>query len=338
MMWWRSAAALLIAATAACTLLQRVVLPYRCNNIEGRVERSLEQLWPERGSFAVRQPAERNVAELAKCLDICKSDVNLRMLTASNLTLLGRSAAAAALLTEALEYDRRPELHFALAEAQVDLGQREAALENFVQAGSFSGFPILDEIPDGELRKKAYERVGSRHERALANTGSPELRNLIANGTFTEAGTSPRTGSSKAGRSPSAARSWQLLNSGAGTVSSALESAPQGRGGRAVHVTTTTPGSGLRQIIARSNSVPRSITTAWVYVTRGTVYLATGNGSSPAATTFSRTVGRWERLEAVNESCPGRTTVIYAASPGGADFYVADVTMRQTFTALPCSG
>ncbi len=337
-MWWRSAVALLIAATAAYALVERVVLPYRCNNIEGRVERSLEQLWPERGSFAVRQPAERNVAELAKCLDICKSDVNIRMLTASNLTLLGRSAAAAALLSEALEYDRRPELHFALGEAQVDLGQREAALENFVQAGSFSGTTILNEIPDGELRKKAYERVGARHERALVNTGSPDLRNLIANGTFTVPGASPRTASSNTGRVPSAARSWQLVNNGTGAISSVLESAPAGRSGRAMHVITSTPGSGLRQIIARSNSVPRSITTAWVYVTRGTVYLATGNGNSPAATTFSRTIGRWERLEAVNESCPGRTTVIYAASPGGADFYVADVTMRQTFTALPCSG
>jgi tetratricopeptide (TPR) repeat protein len=337
-MWWRSAVALLIAATAAYTLVQRVVLPYRCNNIEGRVSRSVQQLWPERGSFEVRQPAERNVAELAECIDICKTDVNVRMLTASNLTLLGRSAAAAALLTEALEYDRRPELHFALAEAQVDLGQRDTALENFVQAGSFSGFQLLDEIPDGELRKKAYERVGSRHERALANTGSPELRNLIANGSFTVAGASPRTASSNAGRSPSAARSWQLFNSGAGAIASSLEAAPSGRSGRALRVTTTTPDSGLRQIIARSNSVQRSVTTAWVYVTRGTVYLATGNGSSPAATTFSRTAGRWERLEAVNESCPGRTTVIYAASPGGADFYVADVTMRQTFTALPCSG
>ena len=48
--------------------------------------------------------------------------------------------------------------------------------------------------------------------------------------------------------------------------------------------------------------------------------------------------GVWERLQAVNESCPGRTTVIYAASPGGAEFYVGEVTMRQTFTALPCSG
>jgi hypothetical protein len=220
----------------------------------------------------------------------------------------------------------------------VDLGQRDAALENFVQAGSFSGFYILQGIPDGELRKKAYERVGSRHERALANTGSPDLRNLVANGTFTEAGAAPRTASSNPGRSPSAARSWQLFNSGDGAVSSALETAPPGRSGRAFHVTTTTPDSGLRQIIARSNTVQRSVTTAWVYVKRGSVYLATGNGSSPAATTFSRSVGRWERLEAVNESCPARTTVIYAASPGGADFYVAEVTMRQTFTALPCSG
>jgi tetratricopeptide (TPR) repeat protein len=335
-MWWRRLAALLIAAAAAYTLFDRVVLPYRCNNLEGRVARSLHQLWPQRGAFEVRQPAEGNVALLAECIDICKTDVNVKMLTASNLTLLGRSEAAAALLTEALRYDRRPELHFALAEAQVDLGRRDEALANFVAAGNFAGFKLLDEIPDGELRTKAYQLVGARFERALVTTHSPELRNLVINGTFAALGASRRTAGSTRGRVPSAARSWQLFNTNNGTVSSVLGRAPAGRSGKALHITTTTPNSGLRQTVGRSNSVPRAIVTAWVYVVRGSVYLAAGNGRSPAATIHSRTTGRWERLETVNESCPSRTIVLNAASPGGAEFYVGEVSMRQTFTVAPC--
>jgi hypothetical protein len=149
----------------------------------------------------------------------------------------------------------------------------------------------------------------------------------------------PRTTSSAPGRVPSAARSWQLFNAGrgGGTIASSLEPAPGGRDGKALHIVTTTPDSGLRQTVARSNSVQRAIVDAWVYVVRGTVYLAAGNGRAPAAIVHSRTVGRWERLEAVNESCPARTVVINASSPDGAEFYVAEVTMRQTFTALPCN-
>lgn len=334
-MLWRRALAVAIAAATAFALYDRVVIPYRCNNAEGLVRRSTDRLMAERDLFAVRPAAERNIATLSDCIDHCPTDVNVKMLTASNLTLLGHSTAAATLLTDALRYDRRPELHLALGIAQTANGERDAALENFVQAGDFAGFDVLADIPDGDLRMRAYERVGERYERALMKTNEQQFRNLVTNGTFTRGG-SPVT-STRRGLGPSAAAGWQLLNSAATPISSAIEAAPAGRRGNAMHIVTTTANSGLRQLVLPMNKVPRAVTTAWVYVVRGSVYLGTGSGTRPFDNVHSRTTGQWERLEAMNDSCPARVVMIYAASPGGAEFYVADVTSRQTFTAIPCN-
>lgn len=316
-MWWRRLASLFVVAAAAFALWHRVVVPWRCNNVEGRVERLTALLWERRDDYAVRAPAERNVRELQECASICETDVNMRMLLASNYTILGRSELAAVMLKQALAHDRRPELHLALGLAQIETGEREAALANFVEAGNFSGLYILRDVTDGELRAKAYEIVGSRQDRAMRSTGQ-EIRELILNGDF-------RFGIA----------GWQLVRRGGAKVTANVERAPAGRPGRALHVVASKPDAGLRHIV---NGRPprRANVSAWVFVRSGSVYLGTGSGSPPLPSTYSKTTGRWEKLEATNESCPARATMIYAASPGGADYYVAEVSSKQTFTALPC--
>ncbi len=283
-MWWRRLAALAIVVAAAFALWRTVIVRWHCNNVEGRVERSTSILWERREDFAARAPAEANVRALQECAELCETDVNMKMLLASNFTILGRSELAAVKLKEALRYDRRPELHLALGLAQVETGERDAALANFVEAGNFAGLHILQDVSDGELRMKAYEIVGARHERAILRTGRDVIHELILNGRFT-LGT----------------RGWDPVESDGGSVSVSAGRAPAGRGGRALHVVTNNADSGVRQTLV-GRPPRRAITTAWVFVRRGTVYLGTGSGRAPLPNTYSKTTGRWEKLEATNDS------------------------------------
>jgi hypothetical protein len=82
--------------------------------------------------------------------------------------------------------------------------------------------------------------------------------------------------------------------------------------------------------------VPRTVTTAWVFVRRGRIYLGSGNGSEPIRNADSTTTGRWEKLEAVNQTCPVTLTVLRAYGPEGAEFLVRDVRSRPTLLAPPC--
>ena len=89
----------------------------------------------------------------------------------------------------------------------------------------------------------------------------------------------------------------------------------------------------MRQIV---NGAPkRANISAWVFVRRGQVYLGSGGARTPVGA-VSNTIGRWQRLETLNDTCPARFIVINAATEGGADFYVDEVTSVETIAAPPC--
>lgn len=315
MTWPRRLGAVAVAAVAAVALHRLVVIPYRCNVIEGQVSRATERVWSERESYRAREVAQRNVALIEECASRCRTDVNLAMLLGSNLWILGRHDAALQQYREALRYEHRPELYMALGLAQSKAGMPEEALANFVRAGEFAGLHILRDIPDAALRWRAHELVGARIEDSLARSGRLNVKNFVQNGTFAK-GT--------AGWTPH------------GDVAVEVVPSTRNPGTRALRVVAREQHAGIRQRYAALSEAPRVRASVWVYVIRGRVAMGTNSGGAPLHNVVSATTGRWERLQAVNESCPSRWITIDAADPGGAEFLVDTVEVRTTVAAPPC--
>jgi tetratricopeptide (TPR) repeat protein len=333
----RSVVAGLILIAAAAALYAIVIVPYRCNLVEGRVSRSLASIWDQRESYGVRPIAERNLAQLASCLVSCKSDVNLHMLAGANLDILGRHSAAIEAYKTGLAYDERPELYIALGNAMIRAGEpKEQAVEHFVKAGEFLGAELLADIPDPEARWQAISIVGARREKALREHGMFDDHNRIANASFASPGPLGRTtATTSADVSPSAAAAWDMYNAKTQPISTALVPSTR-RAGNALHVTVASAHSGVLHSWKLREATPRVRTSAWVYVKRGRVYLGSGDGRPPMMDVFSQSTGRWELLTAVNASCPALVTVICAAGDEGAEFYVDEISAVETLAAPPC--
>lgn len=331
----RKAAALLIAAAAAFAFYRLVIVPWRCNDIEGIVKRATPERVERTDDPALRARAERNLAMIDECRRRCPADVNLAMLTAANLLILGRTAAAVPLYEEALRYDERPEIYLALAETQAMLGRRDEAIRNAIRGAEVVGVEELNGISDVIVRWRAYEVVGARQEKYLLETGLAKRPNVLANADFAEAG--PRGAEvtqSGYGVVPSAARHWELLNP-RGTSTTRIVPSPRRPGGKALHVSVAGVSGGLRQVWPNQLSLPRARTTAWVFVTRGRVALGSGS-SAPMHDAVSTTTGRWEKLEALNQSCPAAMTMLQAVTEDGAEFVVDEVSAQYTLAAPPC--
>jgi hypothetical protein len=99
---------------------------------------------------------------------------------------------------------------------------------------------------------------------------------------------------------------------------------------RMLHVSTTIDTAGLVQAFAPQDTGPERIeSAAWVYVLRGEVAIGTGNGGNTGFDARTSERGRWIRLSAPNGVSPANEFIIYAASPGGAEFFVAAASVRE---------
>lgn len=97
---------------------------------------------------------------------------------------------------------------------------------------------------------------------------------------------------------------------------------PYGQGGSMIHVTTGGPECGIVQAFlpARAGTA-HVVSSAWIYLVRGSVMIGTGNGGNIAAEAACSETGRWMLVEAGNQRSPGSELAIYSASPDGAEFY-----------------
>ncbi|HYV49578.1 MAG TPA: hypothetical protein VFA20_32185 [Myxococcaceae bacterium] len=152
--------------------------------------------------------------------------------------------------------------------------------------------------------------------------------NYLANPSFQNVGplgsSTTVTLSAPGGAGASAADQWTLFMNNPGTIRTNLQ--PSTRPfdfTNMIHVLTTAPGDGLVQVFLPYNSGPtKVIASAMVYVVRGQVAIGTGNGGGTGYDAFSTTTGAWELIRAENRGIPANEFIIYATSPGGAEFYV----------------
>lgn len=334
-MWRKVLAIAVLVAAAAAAMHRLVIVPWRCNAVEGRVWRALDRVWGDRETYRKRNVAQESLEAMRGCVAACPTDVNLQMLAGSSFRVLGRSSAAISAYQRALRFDRRPELYMALGEAQLEAGAPiEQAIASFVKAGEFLGPDVIRRVPDAQARWRAYAIVGARHEKIRARAGLGRPPNLLMNPGFETPSSEAFATASASGTPPSAADHWNTYTPTGRTMTRLVASSRSG--GKALHVIAPVAHSGIVQTWRNGRSAGRVRTEAWVYVVRGQIYLGSGDGRPPMANVHSSGTGRWERIAAVNDSCPASVTVLYAATPDGAEFYVDEISASPTLAAPPC--
>ena len=166
----RAAISIVIVVAALLAIDRFCFVPFRCSYVEYSAEQSTYELAAHEGGASVPQHARDNLRAMRQCMSARPMDVNIYMIAAANARLIGDNATAINYYNEAFRYDRRPELFINLANTQSRIGQRDAAIENFVRAFTFwpgSGEEIEDPIVHDEVmrRIKAYETEIRSRER-----------------------------------------------------------------------------------------------------------------------------------------------------------------------------
>ena len=133
---------------------------------------------------------------------------------------------------------------------------------------------------------------------------------------------------SKAGRSPSLGRDWQVVNTKGGRTEARLEPATRAAHGWQLHVIANKPRSGVAQTFASKTDAPTAAAaSAWVYVVRGQVSLAAGPGGTMKPGALSTTTGQWELLTATSTKAPV-TQLVLLSHDGPAEFIVDGAAIR----------
>ena len=170
--------------------------------------------------------------------------------------------------------------------------------------------------------------------------------NLLSNWSFDAPGGPPTTLTTTAAQpfapGAAAAPGWSIWNNVVATTTTELlpSSLPQGAGGQMLHISTTAAGCGLVHTFGdAAHAPPRTVSSVWVHINRGSVVLGTGNGGDTGADLVCDETGRWILLQAGNGRSPASELIVYAASEGGADFYIDHAWVRAAdVPATPLNG
>jgi len=163
---------------------------------------------------------------------------------------------------------------------------------------------------------------------ALLTSAAPaRAANLLSNPGFDFVGpVGPTTSFTGVAASLSAAANWTIFHNLPGTTRTQLLPAPWG--GKLIHVYTSALGDGLVQVFLPFNTGPHVVNAAArIYVVHGKVGIGTGNGGNTHIDAVSATTGQWEVVHAPNGVSPANEFIIYAVSPGGAEFFVDAATV-----------
>jgi tetratricopeptide (TPR) repeat protein len=160
-------AACVVAALAGYAVYGLAWRPFRCNVVTKRVQTMAEDIFELPTTMTVVMEARQGIAEMQRCIASCPTDVDAYMTVAAHDRVIGRLQHAAAMYSEALKYDRRPELFFNLGIVEYELNQSDAALGALTKACTFS-IEYADDIPDPNLRQAVLSAVRAQQERAIA--------------------------------------------------------------------------------------------------------------------------------------------------------------------------
>jgi tetratricopeptide (TPR) repeat protein len=172
----RFAAAALIAAAAALAVAHFAWQPLACS-IQRRQLTVATQKLGNRHDIFVITPARENAAVARRCALAVRCDPGLYVLAAENYRICSDWPDAEAMLAEALKYDRRPEIYWALGVMQLEMGQVAESKHALVQAALFDPYIILDIGPD-DVRNEVMNEVGQRRMLPWWGPDQPALKAL----------------------------------------------------------------------------------------------------------------------------------------------------------------
>lgn len=154
----RRAAAVTIILAAGYAFYAFCVVPYQCNVLRKSLTHSTAEAFARRDTPEAAVVGRRNLAAISRCRVPTCRDLDTEMIAAANYRIIGRDADAAQLYRDALRFDRRPEIYYNLANTELAMGRREAAIADFVRASIFNPWLIRD-INDGQARAEVLERL-----------------------------------------------------------------------------------------------------------------------------------------------------------------------------------
>jgi tetratricopeptide (TPR) repeat protein len=138
----RTTALVIIAAAALFALQRWCVEPFACNRVKGRVEPEIVAIaaLPDNIELTIRARAMGD--QIRKCLEHAPHDVDLHMEAAAVDQILHRPGDAITQYTEALQYDRRPELYLNLGLMQYEMGDKQGATQTLGRSLAFATYFI----------------------------------------------------------------------------------------------------------------------------------------------------------------------------------------------------
>jgi hypothetical protein len=168
---------------------------------------------------------------------------------------------------------------------------------------------------------------------AASALGGSEM--LVNSGFDTPSGRSPaitHTGYGLVGES--VAKDWYVFHNTEGTTKTELLPS-EISDGFMLRVATDGASNGIEQVIGAFDTGPACAEESiWVYIISGSILIGAGNGGQTAADQFLTTTGQWTEVTATNTLCPVNLFIVYAASVGGAEFYLEKASVRR----LDCIG
>jgi len=161
--------AALIVIAAPAVLFPWVIKPYRCNLAKKRANNALRVIETlDTHDFRVAQLARANIDLLQSKCNCCDEDTSRAMALAASYRFLGLNQRAEIIYTQALRYDRRPELYFNLGQTQIDGGNVREGVRNLITACIYNP-AYLDEIgthhPEVLRAVSAYQRQFAASQR-----------------------------------------------------------------------------------------------------------------------------------------------------------------------------
>lgn len=149
---------LLTAALSLLALRHWAWQPIQCSQGVTDLTRRTNSAAGTRSDYERTVRARRNLQDLADLKGSCPTDVRLPMLAGANYELLGNLDGAVREYEAALKTDRRPEIHLALANAEMQRGRFDEATRNFAEAARFHPvFLNITSVP--QLRERVREEI-----------------------------------------------------------------------------------------------------------------------------------------------------------------------------------
>ncbi|MBL9148698.1 MAG: dockerin type I repeat-containing protein [Phycisphaerae bacterium] len=133
----------------------------------------------------------------------------------------------------------------------------------------------------------------------------------------------------------SVADEWYVFHNTQGTTLTRLIPSTISPGGTMLHVKTDGASNGIEQVLGAFDTGPACVEEGvWIYVEDGSVLIGAGNGGQTGADLILAENDTWTYVTASNSFCPVNLFIIYAASAGGASFYVDKASVEP----LSCQG